>query len=65
MKNNKPIKCFRFWGLFVGSRENGMILFAITLAVTIGISSNCAAATEFIVHSGESIQDAVSNSKAR
>lgn len=47
----------------MGSREIVMILFAITLAITIDILSNCAAAAEFTVHSGESIQDAVSNSR--
>jgi len=47
----------------VGSRESIMILFAITLAVTIAVASNCAAASELIVHRGESIQGAVSNSR--
>ncbi len=47
----------------MGSRESIMILFAITLAVTIAVASNCAAAAELIVHRGESIQGAVSNSR--
>lgn len=40
-----------------------IILFVMILAITTGISSNFAAATELIVHSGESIQADVSNSR--
>ncbi|RPJ79708.1 MAG: PKD domain-containing protein [Alphaproteobacteria bacterium] len=41
----------------------GTILFTIVLAVNIAIGSSGAAATELIVHNGESIQAAVDNSK--
>ena len=43
--------------------RNRIMLFALALAVTTAVASNCVAATELIVHSGESIQDAVSNSR--
>lgn len=50
------------WFCVTGKR-NGIILFAIILSVTIAVTSIGAAATEFTVHSGESIQNAVSNSR--
>jgi parallel beta-helix repeat protein len=45
------------------AKRSRTTLFTIIIAVTLGISSNCAVATEFTVHSGESIQDTVSNSR--
>ena len=45
-------------------KKIGIILFAIALAVNITIGSGGAAATELIVHKGESIQAAVNNSKS-
>jgi len=47
----------------VKGERNGIMLFALALVVTTAVTSNCVAATELIVHSGESIQDAVSNSR--
>jgi parallel beta-helix repeat protein len=48
----------------VKAKRSRIILFAIILSVTIAVTSIGASATEFTVHSGESIQDAVSNSRS-
>jgi len=45
-------------------KKIGIILFVVALAVNIVIGSSGAAATEHIVHNGESIQAAVNNSKS-
>jgi parallel beta-helix repeat protein len=45
-------------------KKNGIILFVVALAVNIVIGSSGAAATELIVHNGDSIQAAVNNSKS-
>jgi parallel beta-helix repeat protein len=47
----------------VKGERNEIMLFALALAVTTAVASNCAAATELIVHNGESIQDTASNSR--
>lgn len=47
----------------VRGKINKIMLFSLVLAVMAAFSSNSAAAAEFVVHSGESIQDAVSNAK--
>jgi len=48
----------------VESRRYVMILFTIIFLISIAIAGNGAAATEFIVHKGESIQTALDNSKS-
>ena len=45
-------------------KKIGIILFTVALAVNIAIGSSGAAATELIVHNGESIQAAVNNSRS-
>lgn len=45
-------------------RKCRMILFAVILAVNIALAGSGAAATELIVHNGESIQATVDNSKS-
>ncbi len=46
------------------SRRYVMILFTLIFLISIAIAGNGAAATEFIVHKGESIQTALDNSKS-
>ncbi|MHB8101789.1 MAG: hypothetical protein ACYDEF_06355 [Methanosarcina sp.] len=45
-------------------KKIGIILFTVALAINIAIGSSGTAATELIVHNGESIQAAVNNSRS-
>jgi hypothetical protein len=46
----------------VESKERKIILFVVALVVNIAITGSGAAAAEFVVHNGDSIQAAVNNS---
>ncbi len=46
------------------SRRYVIILFTLIFLISIAIAGNGAAATEFIVHKGESIQTTLDNSKS-